>query len=58
MSILKHEALLRLRAIELVAYWEGRLITTQLMDWFGISRQQASADIKLYKYSRETDFKL
>jgi predicted DNA-binding transcriptional regulator YafY len=48
MSTLKHEALLRLRAIELVAYWEGRLITTQLMDWFGISRQQASTDIKLY----------
>lgn len=25
---LKHEVLLRLRAIELIAFWEGRLITT------------------------------
>lgn len=45
---LKHEVLLRLRAIELIAFWEGRLITTQLVDWFGITRQQASADINRY----------
>lgn len=38
----------RLVALELVAYWEGRLITNQLMKWFGISRQQASIDIKTY----------
>ncbi len=44
----KHEVLLRLRAIELLAYWEGRLITNRLMAWFGISRQQASSDIKRY----------
>ncbi len=48
MSALKHEVLLRLRAIELTAYWEGRLITAQLMEWFGISRQQASSDINRY----------
>ncbi len=44
----KHEVLLRLRAIELLAYWEGRLITNRLVAWFGISRQQASSDIKRY----------
>jgi len=48
MAVEKHEVLLRLRAIELLAYWEGRLITTRLMGWFGISRQQASSDIKRY----------
>ena len=44
----KHEVLLRLRAIELLAYWEGRLVTKRLTSWFGISRQQASSDIKRY----------
>ena len=44
----KHEVLLRLKAIELLAYWEGRLVTNKLVAWFGISRQQASADIKRY----------
>ena len=44
----KHEVVLRMRAIELLAYWEGRLITNRLMSWFGISRQQASSDIKRY----------
>lgn len=44
----KHEVLLRLRAIELLAYWEGRLVTNKLVAWFGVSRQQASADIKRY----------
>lgn len=44
----KHELLLRLRAIEILAYWEGRLVTNRLVAWFGISRQQASADIKKY----------
>jgi predicted DNA-binding transcriptional regulator YafY len=44
----KHEVLLRLKAIELLAYWEGRLVTNKLVTWFGISRQQASADIKRY----------
>lgn len=48
MPDLKHEIHLRLRAIELIALWEGRLITTQLTDWFGVSRQQASADINRY----------
>ncbi|WP_198080382.1 WYL domain-containing protein [Acinetobacter calcoaceticus] len=44
----KYEVFLRMRAIELLAYWEGRLVTTRLMNWFGLSRQQASADIKRY----------
>lgn len=48
MAALKHEVLLRLKGIELISYWEGRLITAQLTDLFGISRQQASADIKHY----------
>ena len=45
----KFEVLLRFKAIELIAYWEGRLITSQLMRHFGISRQQASKDIKQYQ---------
>ena len=48
MLALKYEALLRLRTVELIALWEGRLITNQLSDWFGVSRQQASADIQRY----------
>ena len=44
----KHEVLLRLKAIELLAYWEGRVVTPQLIEWFGVSRQQASKDIKRY----------
>lgn len=48
MTAYKHEVLLRMRAIELLAYWEGRLVTTRLMNWFGLSRQQTSADIKRY----------
>lgn len=51
----KHEVLLRLRAIELLAYWEGRLVTNKLVAWFGISRQQASADIKRYRESHNPD---
>ncbi|NVK29388.1 MAG: WYL domain-containing protein [Gammaproteobacteria bacterium] len=48
MSFDKHEVLLRLRAIELLALWEGRVITNHIVDWFGVSRQQASIDIKRY----------
>ncbi len=48
MNSQRQEVQTRLRALEIVAYWEGRLVTNQLTDWFGISRQQASADIKLY----------
>ena len=44
----KFEVLLRMRSIELLAYWEGRLITNQVMESFGISRQQASNDIRRY----------
>lgn len=55
MTTEKHEVLLRLRAIELLAYWEGRLVTNRLMSWFGISRQQASSDIKRYVSSHNPD---
>ena len=51
----KHEVLLRLKAIELLAYWEGRLITNRLIGWFGVSRQQASADIKRYMANHNPD---
>ena len=55
MTIEKHEVLLRMRAIELLAYWEGRLVTNRLVGWFGISRQQASADIKRYIVNHNPD---
>ncbi len=51
----KYEVVLRMRAIELLAYWEGRLVTNRLMSWFGISRQQASSDIKRYNASYNPD---
>lgn len=44
----KHEVLLRMKAVELLAYWEGRVVTNRLVSWFGISRQQAGHDIKRY----------
>lgn len=44
----KHEVLLRMKSVELLAYWEGRVVTNRLMSWFGISRQQAGHDIKRY----------
>ena len=55
MIVEKHEVLLRLRAIELLAYWEGRLVTNKLKAWFGVSRQQASADIKRYMANHNPD---
>jgi predicted DNA-binding transcriptional regulator YafY len=51
----KFEVLLRLKAIELLAYWEGRLVTNRLMAWFGVSRQQASSDIKRYNSVHNLD---
>jgi len=39
------DSLLRYRAIEIIALWEGRLTTNHLCDSFGIGRQQASKDI-------------
>lgn len=47
-TIAKPEILQRLAAIELIALWEGRLVTNRLTKWFGISRQQASSDIRRY----------
>ncbi|WP_250459457.1 WYL domain-containing protein [Microbulbifer litoralis] len=35
--------------IELVAYWEGRLTTTHLREFFGISRPYASNEINRYR---------
>jgi len=35
-------------AIEIIAYWTGRLNTRDLIDAFGITRIQASRDIKAY----------
>ncbi len=55
MTTEKHEVLLRMKAIELLAYWEGRLVTNRLIDWFGVSRQQASADIKRYMANHNLD---
>ena len=39
----------RLRAIELLVYWEGRVNTTSLKSIFNISREHASRDISFYK---------
>jgi len=38
----------RLRAIEIITYWHGRLNTGDIIAAFGISRIQASKDIKEY----------
>lgn len=38
----------RYRFIELIAYWEGRINTRHLVEQFGLSRPQASADINTY----------
>jgi len=48
MADLKPDVTQRLKALELIALWEGRLVTNRLCEWYGISRQQASADIKHY----------
>jgi len=38
----------RVRAIEIITYWHGRLNTSDIIAAFGISRIQASKDIKEY----------
>ncbi|MDO6719779.1 WYL domain-containing protein [Psychrosphaera sp. 1_MG-2023] len=45
----RYDLLLRLRLIEVVAMWEGRVNTNHLIKYFGIKRQQASNDIKKYR---------
>jgi predicted DNA-binding transcriptional regulator YafY len=45
---LKWDRLIRYRLIETLAFWEGRLTTTHLINAFGIARQQASKDIHSY----------
>lgn len=39
---------IRLRAIEILAHWTGRVNTSELMDRFGISRRIAQQDITRY----------
>lgn len=51
----KHEVLLRMKAVELLAYWEGRVVTNRLVSWFAISRQQAGHDIKRYITERNPE---
>ena len=48
-SDIKWDIFQRLKLIELVSYWEGRLTTNHLCQAFGIKRQQASRDIKAYQ---------
>ncbi|MDV2857829.1 WYL domain-containing protein [Oceanimonas sp. CAM02] len=47
--MLKPELHRRYWLIELISYWEGRLTTGHLRQFFGISRQQASKDINQYQ---------
>lgn len=46
---IRWEQLLRYQLIEIIALWEGRLISNHLIGAFGIGRQQASKDINAYK---------
>lgn len=46
--MIKAELHRRYWLIELIAYWEGRLTANHLQQFFGLSRQQASKDIKQY----------
>ena len=45
---IRWDLLFRYRMIEVIALWEGRLITNHLIQHFGIGRQQASKDINTY----------
>ncbi|WP_347331184.1 WYL domain-containing protein [Marinimicrobium locisalis] len=38
----------RYRYTELIAWWEGQVNTRQIIEQFGVSRQQASSDINAY----------
>jgi predicted DNA-binding transcriptional regulator YafY len=46
---LKLDLYRRLRLIEMIALWEGRLTSNSLNQAFGIKRQQASKDISYYR---------
>ena len=46
---LKIDLYQRLRLIEMIALWEGRLTSNSMMQAFGIKRQQASKDITYYR---------
>ncbi|ABM04207.1 conserved hypothetical protein [Psychromonas ingrahamii 37] len=48
-STIRWEVLLRYQLIEIIALWEGRIITNHLCSAFGIGRQQASKDINAYR---------
>ncbi|MEC6909228.1 WYL domain-containing protein [Photobacterium piscicola] len=45
---IRWDLLFRYRMIEIIALWEGRLTTNNLIQSFGIGRQQASKDINSY----------
>ena len=47
-NTIRWEQLLRYQLIEIIALWEGRLISNHLIGAFGIGRQQASKDINTY----------
>jgi predicted DNA-binding transcriptional regulator YafY len=46
---LKWETILRFRCLEIILLWEGKLTTNHLQSTFGIKRQQASRDFKVYR---------
>ncbi|MFA7555328.1 MAG: WYL domain-containing protein [Spongiibacteraceae bacterium] len=46
--VTKHTRAQRLYVVELLSYWEGQINSTTLREIFGLSRQQASADINRY----------
>lgn len=46
---LKWEVLARYKFIEIIALWEGRIVTNHLCNAFSIQRQQASKDIGQYQ---------
>lgn len=46
--MIKTELHRRYWLIELISYWEGRLTSNHLRQFFGLSRQQASKDINQY----------
>jgi len=50
----------RLRAIEIILYWHGKLNTADIIATFGVSRIQASKDIKKYiqHYPNNTNYSL
>jgi predicted DNA-binding transcriptional regulator YafY len=48
---IKYQQSQRLRYIELICLWEGAINTNAICEYFGIGRQQASKDLKIYRES-------